>query len=83
MAKSGNFSSGDLMICDAGNPLCIAGIFGGMNSGITDKTKNVLSRAPVFLPKPYANPFAIMICTPMHPSVLSAETDISYDAVRH
>lgn len=31
----------DLMICDAKGGLCIAGVFGGLHSGVTDKTVNV------------------------------------------
>ncbi len=35
-------SSEDLMICDADGPMCIAGVFGGKESGISQSTKNVL-----------------------------------------
>jgi phenylalanyl-tRNA synthetase beta chain len=30
----------DLMICDDKGPLCIAGVFGGKNSGVGDHTIN-------------------------------------------
>lgn len=38
----------DLMICDAKNPLCIAGVFGGIKSGITEKSKNVFLESAHF-----------------------------------
>jgi phenylalanyl-tRNA synthetase beta chain len=44
---------GDLMICDAENPLCIAGVFGGLNSGI----KN--SSTALFLESAWFNPSSI------------------------
>ena len=31
----------DIMICSKSNPLCLAGIFGGLDSGVTNKTKNI------------------------------------------
>ncbi len=46
-------SSEDLMICDAQTSMCIAGVFGGVNSGIGEKTKNV------FLESAYFNPASI------------------------
>lgn len=49
--KERKLSSGDLMICDAKNPLCIAGIFGGVDSGITEKTKNVFIESACFSPE--------------------------------
>jgi phenylalanyl-tRNA synthetase beta chain len=49
--KERKLSSGDLMICDEKNPLCIAGIFGGINSGITDGTRNVFIESAYFSPE--------------------------------
>ena len=44
-------SAQDLMICDAeDNPLCMAGILGGLNSGITDNTKNIFLESAWFNP---------------------------------
>ncbi|MDR3297256.1 MAG: phenylalanine--tRNA ligase subunit beta [Prevotellaceae bacterium] len=40
----------DLMICDSTKPMCIAGVFGGEDSGVTDTTKNI------FLESAYFNP---------------------------
>ena len=40
----------DLMICNAKEPMVIAGILGGSKSGITEKTKNVFIEAAVFNP---------------------------------
>ena len=43
----------DLMICDASKPMCIAGVFGGADSGVTDSTRNV------FLESAYFNPVRV------------------------
>ena len=44
-------SSEDIMICDAENtPLCMAGVFGGKYSGITENTKNVFLESAWFNP---------------------------------
>ena len=40
----------DLMICDAEKPMCIAGVFGGLDSGITDATTNVFTESAWFNP---------------------------------
>lgn len=41
-------SSDDLMICDESNALCIAGVFGGKNSGITETTKELFLESACF-----------------------------------
>ncbi len=38
----------DLMICDTEKPLCIAGVFGGLNSGVTEHTKNIFLESAYF-----------------------------------
>ncbi len=44
-------SAQDLMICDAnGLPLCIAGVFGGAESGVTESTTDVLLECARFNP---------------------------------
>ena len=40
----------DLMICDDEKPLCIAGVFGGENSGIDNKTTNIFLESACFEP---------------------------------
>jgi len=40
----------DLMICDAERPLCIGGIMGGINSGVTHNTRNVFLEVAYFDP---------------------------------
>ena len=41
----------DIMICDAAsNPLCIAGVFGGINSGVTEKTTSIFLESAYFDP---------------------------------
>ena len=53
--KERKLSSDDLMICDARGPMCIAGVFGGLNSGVTEKTTNIFLESawfdPVFIRK--------------------------------
>jgi phenylalanyl-tRNA synthetase beta chain len=39
----------DLMVCDAEKGLCIAGVFGGNNSGVTDTTKSIFLESAYFL----------------------------------
>ncbi len=43
----------DLMICNAESEMCIAGVFGGLHSGVTEQTKNV------FLESAYFNPVSV------------------------
>lgn len=38
----------DLMICDAEKPMCIAGVFGGLDSGVTEATKDVFIESAYF-----------------------------------
>ena len=46
-------SQEDLMICSAERPMCIGGVFGGLESGVSDTTKNI------FLESAYFNPVSI------------------------
>ena len=46
-------SADDLMICDAEKPMCIGGVFGGLDSGVSESTTNV------FLESAYFNPVSI------------------------
>jgi phenylalanyl-tRNA synthetase beta chain len=43
--------STDLMICNALEGMCIAGVFGGVNSGITSDTKNIFLESACFSPE--------------------------------
>lgn len=38
----------DLMICDAEKPMCIAGVFGGLDSGVTNSTTSVFIESAYF-----------------------------------
>ncbi|MBK7130635.1 MAG: phenylalanine--tRNA ligase subunit beta [Crocinitomicaceae bacterium] len=40
----------NLMICNASEPLCIAGVMGGLHSGITQNTKDIFLEAAFFNP---------------------------------
>ncbi|HEX5155280.1 MAG TPA: phenylalanine--tRNA ligase subunit beta [Parafilimonas sp.] len=43
-------SATDLMICNNNEPVCIAGVFGGMHSGVTEQTKNIFLESAWFSP---------------------------------
>ena len=59
----------DLMICDAeNNPLCIAGVFGGIDSGVSEKTTSI------FLESAYFNPVSIRKSAKRH----QLNTDASF-----
>ena len=49
--KERKLSAGDLMICDAeSSPMCMGGIFGGVNSGVSSDTKNIFLESAWFHP---------------------------------
>ena len=59
----------DIMICDGeSNPLCIAGVFGGVDSGVTENTTNI------FLESAYFNPVSIRKTAKRH----ALNTDASF-----
>ena len=43
-------SEDDLMICNASKPMCIAGVFGGLNSGVSENTTGLFLEAACFDP---------------------------------
>ena len=52
--KVRSLNSEDIMICDADeNPMCIGGVFGGLESGVTEHTTNI------FLESAWFNPVSI------------------------
>jgi len=63
-----SLSSRDLMICNPIEGMCIAGVFGGIKSGITASTKNI------FLESAYFNPVAIRKTSKRH----GLKTDASF-----
>lgn len=40
----------DIIITDGDSPLCVAGVMGGINSGISDDTKDILIESAIFNP---------------------------------
>ena len=48
--KERKLSKEDLMICDAEGGICIAGVFGGLHSGVTDKSNNIFLESAWFNP---------------------------------
>ncbi len=51
--KERKLDSTDLMICNAKQGMCIAGVFGGLKSGVKEETKNI------FLESAWFNPISI------------------------
>lgn len=58
----------DLMICDTKKPLCIAGVFGGLDSGVSENTTNI------FLESAYFNPVSVRKTAKRH----ALNTDASF-----
>ncbi len=48
--KERKLSANDLMICNSNEPMCIAGVFGGLHSGVTENTKNIFIESAFFNP---------------------------------
>lgn len=46
--KERTLTANDLMICNTAEPMCIAGVFGGIKSGITAATKNIFLESAYF-----------------------------------
>jgi phenylalanyl-tRNA synthetase beta chain len=46
--KERKLSAEDLMICDSEGGICIAGVFGGLHSGVTTTTKNIFLESAHF-----------------------------------
>lgn len=63
-----SLSSKDLMICNINEGMCIAGVFGGIKSGVTEATKNI------FLESAYFNPVSIRKTAKRH----ALNTDASF-----
>ncbi len=61
-------SAEDLMICDAEKPMCIAGVFGGAYSGVTQHTTSI------FLESAFFNPVSIRKTAKRH----ALNTDASF-----
>ena len=51
--KQRTLSSEDLLICNEQSPMCIAGVYGGLQSGVTNNTTNI------FLESAWFNPLSI------------------------
>lgn len=61
----------DLMICNADKPMCIAGVFGGLESGVTESTTSI------FLESAYFNPTSIRKTSRRHG--LSTDASFRYE----
>lgn len=58
----------DVMICDTEKPMCIAGVFGGLHSGVTEHT------TAIFLESAYFNPVSVRKTAKRH----GLNTDASF-----
>jgi phenylalanyl-tRNA synthetase beta chain len=67
--KERKLTANDLMICDAEEGMCIAGVYGGIKSGVKDSTKNI------FLESAWFNPVSIRRTSVYH--------DLRTDAATH
>ncbi len=63
-----SLSEEDIMICDTQGPLCIAGVFGGLDSGVSETT------SAIFLESAYFNPVSIRKTAKRH----GLSTDASF-----
>jgi phenylalanyl-tRNA synthetase beta chain len=63
-----SLSDNDLMICNAKEPMCIAGVFGGIDSGVSETTKNI------FLESAYFDPISVRKTAKRH----GLNTDASF-----
>ena len=61
-------SAGDLMICDGERPVAIGGVFGGLHSGVTEKTHNL------FIESAYFDPVSVRLTSKRH----TINTDASF-----
>lgn len=61
-------SGDDLLICNSSEPMCLAGVFGGEKSGVTNKTTSVFIESACF------NPVTIRKTSKLH----SLKTDASF-----
>lgn len=66
-----NLSAEDLMICNAERPMCLAGVFGGMDSGVSDTTTSI------FIESAYFNPVSVRKSAKRHG--LSTDSSFRYE----
>ena len=66
--KERKLSESDLMICNSNEPMCIAGVFGGLDSSVTTSTQNI------FIESAYFNPISIRKSAKYH----NLNTDASF-----
>lgn len=69
--KERKLNEKDLMICDASGPMCIAGVFGGIESGVSDETTEV------FLESAYFNPVWVRKTAKRH--VLNTDASFRFE----
>ncbi len=64
-------SENDLMVCNAEEGMCIAGVFGGAESGVTEKTTKI------FLESAYFNPVSVRKTAKRH--ILSTDASFRFE----
>lgn len=66
--KERNLNGTELMICNANNPMCIAGVMGGMESGVSESTVDI------FIESAYFDPVSVRKTAKLH----GLKTDSSF-----
>jgi phenylalanyl-tRNA synthetase beta chain len=66
--KERNLNGSELMICNANNPMCIAGVMGGMDSGVSESTVDI------FIESAYFDPVSVRKTAKLH----GLKTDSSF-----
>lgn len=66
-----HLDSADLMICNESEPMCMAGVFGGLDSGVTDQTTDI------FIESAYFNPTTVRKTARRHG--LSTDSSFRYE----
>lgn len=69
--KERTLSSEDIVITDGNKPICIAGVMGGINSGIDEKTKTIVIESAIF------NPYKVRYTSLNHE--LRSEASLRYE----
>lgn len=66
--KERNLNGSELMICNANNPMCIGGVMGGMDSGVSESTVDI------FIESAYFDPVSVRKTAKLH----GLKTDSSF-----
>jgi len=71
-------SNEDLMICNVEEPMCMAGIMGGIDSGVSDNTKTIFIESAFSILHIFADLLADIICILRQPIAMKEVQIIAY-----